>query len=93
MANGPLRESGSLGTPGIYYMKWLAQVSPGDELRVKATVLDTSNSNGIGVLRWRWQVFNQDSIEVLELSASSLFDLKDQLAPAKLAFEPHRSAL
>ena len=29
----------------------------------------------LGILRWRWQLFNQRGIEVLDLEATSLFDL------------------
>lgn len=77
MANGPLRGSSTFGSPGLDYLKWLAPVRPGDELRVKATVLNTrvSTSKPVGILHWRWQVLNQDDVEVLELAASTLFDL------------------
>jgi hypothetical protein len=30
---------------------------------------------GLGILRWRWQLFNARSIEVLDLEATSFFDL------------------
>ena len=30
---------------------------------------------GLGILRWRWQLANQDGVEVLDLEATSLFKL------------------
>jgi acyl dehydratase len=32
----------------------------------------------LGVLRWRWRMFNQADREVLELEATSLFDLAER---------------
>jgi hypothetical protein len=29
----------------------------------------------MGILRWRWQLFNAAGVEVLDLEATSLFDL------------------
>ena len=73
-----LRGSESFGSPGLAYLKWLAPVRPNDELTLKATVLEqrlSSKNPALGVLRWRWQMRNQESIEVLDLEATSLFDL------------------
>ena len=73
-----LRGSESFGSPGLAYLKWLAPVRPNDELTLKATVLEqrlSSKNPALGVLRWRWQMRNQGSIEVLDLEATSLFDL------------------
>ena len=51
---------------------------PGDSLTVQATVLDVRVSRSqptMGILRWRWQLFNAAGVEVLDLEATSLFDL------------------
>jgi acyl dehydratase len=53
-------------------------VRPGDRLSLRATVLETrraSKSPELGILRWRWHLLNQDEVEVLELEATSFFDL------------------
>jgi acyl dehydratase len=53
-------------------------VRPGDVLRLRVTVLESrvSQSNpSLGILRWRWQLHNATSIEVLDLEATSLFKL------------------
>jgi acyl dehydratase len=78
-----LTGSESFGSPGLAHLRWLQPVRPGDELRLRATVLETRLSKsqaGLGVLRWRWQMFNQHGTEVLDLEATSLFDLKDRTA-------------
>jgi acyl dehydratase len=73
-----LTGSESFGSPGAAYLKWLHPVRPGDSLRVRATVLEVRRSQSkpnLGVLRWRWQAFNQQGTEVMDLEATSLFDL------------------
>ncbi len=75
-----LTGSESFASPGLAYLKWTHPVRPGDSLSLKATVLEMRRSQTkatLGILRWRWQLFNQHTIEVLDLEATSLFDLKD----------------
>lgn len=63
---------------GLAYVKWTHPVRAGDALSLKATVLDTRRSASqptLGILRWRWQLFNQDGAQVLDLEATSLFKL------------------
>lgn len=74
VADAFLAGSESFASPGLAYVKWPHPVRPGDALRVVATVLETRASrSGLGVLRWRWQLFNQADAEVLDLEATSLF--------------------
>jgi acyl dehydratase len=78
-----LQGSESFASPGLAALHWRHPVRPGDALRLKATVLETRRSRsqaGLGILRWRWQLFNQHGIEVLDLEATSLFEL---IAPAE----------
>jgi acyl dehydratase len=72
-----LKNSDSIGSPGIAYIKWPAPVRPGDELRLEATILETriSKNGHFGVLRWRWRLLNQAGVTVLDLESTSLFDL------------------
>ncbi len=73
-----LHDSESFASPGLNYLKWKHPVRPGDSLRVRALVLETrrsSNQPTLGILRWRWQGFNQDDVEVIDMEATSLFDL------------------
>lgn len=82
VVEGALAESESFGSPGLEYLKWLAPVRPGDLLWVNADVLDMRRSESrpsLGILRWRWQVVNQDDVAVLELVATSLFELGEAM--------------
>lgn len=78
VADAALQGSESFASPGLAYVKWPHPVRPDDQLRLVATVLETRRSRQqpmMGILRWRWQLFNVSDVEVLDLEATSLFDL------------------
>jgi len=73
-----LSGSESFGSPGLEYLKWPAPVRAGDALTLRAEVLDARRSAktpALGILRWRWQLQNQRGEDVLDLVATSLFDV------------------
>ena len=75
-ADAALEGSESFASPGVAHIKWPHPVRAGDALRLRATVLETRRSRTqatLGILRWRWQLFNQTGNEVLDLEATSLF--------------------
>ena len=58
--------------------KWPNPVRPGDALRLVAEVIEVRRSEKrptLGILRWRWRLFNQRELPVLDLEATSLFKL------------------
>lgn len=78
MADKALHGSESFASPGLAYIKWPHPVRPGDTLHVRATVLETRTARSqptLGILRWRWQMYNAHQVEVLDLEATSLFKL------------------
>ena len=78
VADQALAGSESFASPGLAYVKWPHRCALVTPLRVRATVVETRRSGGnraLGILRWRWQLFNQHDTEVLDLEATSLFDL------------------
>ncbi|MEY8876436.1 MAG: MaoC family dehydratase [Leptothrix sp. (in: b-proteobacteria)] len=73
-----LAGSESFASPGLQYVKWPNPVRPGDQLSLLVTVLEVRRSQSqphLGILRWRWQLFNQLEREVLDIDATSLFRL------------------
>ena len=75
-----LHDSESFASPGLAYLKWTNPVRPGDALTFRADVLEkrVSRSNPkLGILRWRWRLANQSGAEVLDLEATSLFDVPE----------------
>jgi acyl dehydratase len=75
-----LHDSESFASPGLAYLKWSNPVRPGDQLTLRADVLEkrVARSNPkLGILRWRWRLRTQNGDEVLDLEATSLFDVLD----------------
>lgn len=70
--------SESFASPGLAYVKWPNPVRPGDSLRLVADVIEVRRSEKrptLGILRWRWRLFNQREQLALDLEATSLFKL------------------
>ena len=73
-----LEGSESYASPGLKYLKWLHPLRPGDSVTLSMTVLDVRRSGkrpDLGILEWRWQLRNQESVELLDLEATSMFKL------------------
>jgi acyl dehydratase len=73
-----LAGSESFGSPGLQYLKWLAPVRPDDALTLHVEVLDKRRSETqprLGILRWRWLLLNQHEEAVLDLTATSFFEV------------------
>ncbi|QTO23433.1 MaoC family dehydratase [Burkholderia seminalis] len=72
-----LINSESWGSPGLDYVKWPAPVRPGDALTFVGTVQSARRSTSkpwLGIVKWRWQLFNQNGAEVLDTTVNSYFD-------------------
>ena len=79
VADAFLKGSESFASPGLAYVKWPHPVRPQDNLRMRVTVLETRTSQSkpdLGIVKWRWQLYNQSGAEVLDLEATSLFKLQ-----------------
>ncbi len=73
-----LHDSESFGSPGLGAVRWRVPVRPGDTLHLQARVQGarvSSSREGLGIVTWTWMVFNQHEEAVLEIDATSLFDL------------------
>ncbi len=72
-----LHDSESFGSPGIDKLEWLEPVRPGDALTLKVEVLETrvSSSGRTGILRCRWELWNQGNRKVLSMIGISLFEI------------------
>lgn len=69
-----LAKSESYVSPGLENVRWLQPVRPGDVLTLDITIVDKRTSkSGLGVLRWDWEMKNQDGTPVLQIAATNLF--------------------
>jgi acyl dehydratase len=73
-----LEGSESFASPGLEHLRWPHPVRPGDALRLVADVIEARRSEKrptLGILRWRWRLFNQRELMVLDAEVTSLFRL------------------
>ena len=76
VVEGVLRDSASLGSPGIDSLRWPRPVRAGDVLRASFTVLEARASNSRpdwGIVRSRGEVVNQRDELVMQVEAVNFF--------------------
>ncbi|MGH6612259.1 MAG: MaoC family dehydratase [Burkholderiaceae bacterium] len=80
LADNVLAGSESFASPGLTNLRWKNPVRPGDTLHLQLHVNDVRRARSrstLGVVQWKWQMNNQCGDSVLELDATSMFDLHD----------------
>ena len=85
MADAFVLDSSSRGAPGVDEVKWLLPIRPEDELRLRATVMDTRVSNSrpdMGFVKLNLELFNAAGQCVLTLTSSLMMGLRNPKAVA-----------
>jgi acyl dehydratase len=70
----------SMGAPGVDEVKWLVPVRPDEEVRLRATVIDTRMSRSrpdLGFVRFTFELLNGKGVPVTTLSSSMMVGLRD----------------
>lgn len=76
LVDSVMRDSLSLGSPGLENLRWLKPVRPGDTLRGRFTVLETKLSRSRpdrGIVRSHGEMLNQENEVVMDLHAVNFF--------------------
>jgi acyl dehydratase len=69
--DGFLKDTASLGSPGVDELRWLKPVRPGDTLTARLTVIETTASRSRpdrGIVRTRMELMNQDGEAVMTIT-------------------------
>jgi acyl dehydratase len=85
MVDSYLRDSASLGSPGVDNVRWLKPVRPGDTIRGTRKVVETRASKSrpdMGVVKSQWEVFNQDGELVMTMEGYGMFQRRQPGEPA-----------
>jgi acyl dehydratase len=80
MCDAYLLDAASAGSPGVENIRWLLPVRPGDTLRVRLTVLEArvlQSKPHIGLLRNKWEMFNQKDEQVMHMEGHGMFLRRD----------------
>ena len=70
----------SLASPGIDELRWPAPVRPGDQLRLRTTIVEARPSRSKpdrGLVRTRGELINQDDRVVLDLTAMNMLGRRE----------------
>jgi acyl dehydratase len=72
-----LSASSSIGSPGVEQLRWMSPLRPGMSVTVHIEILESrrSKSGRSGIVRWRWRMISSTGIQILDLIATSLFEL------------------
>ena len=76
MVTNFLRQTSSLGSPGLENIRWTKPVYPGDTLRLQSSVLETKPMGrrpDVGMTRNLWEMFNQHGDKVLHMEGWGMF--------------------
>ena len=71
-----LKDSSSMGSPGLEKLSWLEPVFPGDTLSLRHTILESRplrSKPDIGLVRSNWEMFNQHGRKVLHMEGYGMF--------------------
>jgi acyl dehydratase len=71
-----LRDSSSMGSPGLEKLSWLSPVFPGDTLALHHTILESRplrSKPDIGLVRSSWEMTNQRGQKVLHMEGYGMF--------------------
>lgn len=69
--DGFLKDTASLGSPGVDELRWLKPVRPGDTLTARLTVIEATASRSRpdrGIVRTRMELMNQDGEVVMTVT-------------------------
>jgi acyl dehydratase len=83
-----LRHSSSQGSPGLENLRWMKPVLPGDQLSLRHVILEAralKSRPQIGLVRSRWEMFNQRGEQVLQMEGSGFFGRRTPASPEELA--------
>jgi acyl dehydratase len=86
MCDAYMLQSASVGSPGIDNLKWLKPVRPGDTIRAQRSTLEVRASASrpeLGLVKTRWEVFNQDAQRVMTMEGYGMFRRRNPGSPAR----------
>ena len=77
-------QSSSMGAPGVDEVRWLAPIRPGDDLTLRATVLEARTSKSrpdTGIVRFDMELFNAKAERVMTLTTSLMMARRERASP------------
>jgi acyl dehydratase len=85
-----LRDSSSMGSPGVENLRWLKPVYAGDTLSLRHRVLESrpmKKRADVGLVRSVWEMFNQKGEQVMQMEGYGMFRRRHPATAEELALE------
>jgi len=85
IAEGPLRNSTAMGSPGVDEVRWLQPLRPDDRLTLRVTVTDTRTSRSrpeLGFVAFAFAMVNQHGATIMTMSATLMLGRRESGEPA-----------
>ena len=80
ICDGFMLNSASMGAGGVEDVKWLRPIRPGDQLTLRATVLDVRISRSrsdMGIVRFLFEIFNGHGERVMTMITPSMLSRRN----------------
>jgi acyl dehydratase len=84
ISDGVLDGTSFMGAPGVEEVRWLAPVRPGEEIRLRLTILETRASRSrpdMGFVKFGYQVFGPGERLLMTLTVIPMFGRRQPAAP------------
>ena len=79
MFDGFIRETASMGSPGVEEVKWLKPVYAGETLHCRRTTLEARRSASrpdMGLVKFRWELFGAEGEKTTDIVATCLLAVR-----------------
>jgi len=73
IVDGILRDSASMGAPGVDEVRWVKPLRPGDDITLRTTVLDTRVSRSrpeMGLINFRFELIDRHEATIMTMASS-----------------------
>jgi acyl dehydratase len=85
LADGPLRDSSAMGSPGVEEVRWLRPLRPDDRITLRTTVTGTRVSASrpqVGFVAFAFELINHHGATMMTMSLTLMLGRRDAGAPA-----------
>ncbi|MGC1465038.1 MAG: MaoC family dehydratase [Pseudolabrys sp.] len=75
ISDGYLLDSSSMGAPGVEEVRWLAPLRPGEEIRIRTTVMETRASKsrlGMGLTKFLFEMLDSAGTPLMTMTTTQM---------------------
>jgi acyl dehydratase len=84
ISDGYLLDTSSMGAPGVEEVRWLAPLRPGEEIRIRTTVMETRASKsrpGMGLTKFLFEMLDSAGTPLMTMTTTQMLGRRYPEAP------------